>query len=74
MGQNKGGSRCKFTVLSVYIKNKTKLEKSSISNLTAYLKALEPKEEITPKRSRHLNQTNSEPTPIKTNKQMNTKY
>ena len=45
----KAALRCKFTALSAYVK---KMEWSHTSNLTAHLKALEFKEEITPKRSR----------------------
>jgi hypothetical protein len=45
--------RGKLIALSAYIKRKKKLEKSHTSNLTAHLKALEQKEEITPKMSRH---------------------
>lgn len=67
VGQNEGGSRCKFTALSAYIKNK-KLERSSISNLTAYIKALEPKEEITLKRSRHTKNKLKADTNKQTNK------
>lgn len=46
MGHSEGVLRGKFTALGVYIKE---LERSHTSNETAYLKALEHKEEITPK-------------------------
>lgn len=46
MGHSEGVLRGKFTALGAYIKE---LERSHTSNETAYLKALEHKEEITPK-------------------------
>jgi hypothetical protein len=49
MGHNKSCVKRKFIVLSAFIK---KLERSHMSNLIAYIKALEQKEANTPKKDR----------------------